>query len=240
MIGYVRVSTEEQGRSGLGLEAQRAAIEDAARKRGWQLVAIEEDIASGTSRRNRPGLDRTLERCRSGEAAGVVVAKLDRLSRSLLDFAALVEQAQRQGWNLVVLDQDLDLETPNGRAMAGMLAVFAQWEREVLSERTCQALGAARARGVRLGRPPLVSAKVLWLVRYLRRRGFSFAHVADLLNAREIAAPMGGSWNGAAARRVYLRAEALGSALRKPKSIPPPRAARRRHVVRLRVASDLK
>ncbi len=238
MVGYVRVSTEEQGRSGLGLEAQRSAIEEAARRRGWQLVAIERDVASGRSRERRPGLDRALERCGAGEAAGVVVAKLDRLSRSLLHFAELVEQSRREQWNLVALDQDLDLETPSGRAMAGVLAVFAQWEREMVSLRTCQALEAARARGIRLGRPPLVSTETLWLVRNLRRREFSFAHVADLLNAREIPAPMGGLWNAAAARRVYLRAEALGPALRKPAVVPPPRPAHRRYVVRRRVASD--
>ena len=115
--------------------------------------------------------------------------------------------------------------------MAGMLAVFAQWERDVLSERTSQALEAARARGVQLLRPPLVSTETLWVVRNLRRREFSFAHVADLLNAREISAAMGGRWNGAAARRVYLRAEDLGPALRKPRALPTPRPLRRLRVV---------
>jgi DNA invertase Pin-like site-specific DNA recombinase len=213
MIGYVRVSTEEQGRSGLGLEAQRAAIEEASLRRGWHLEAIEEDVASGTSRRQRPGLDRALERCRAGEVAGIAVAKLDRLSRSLLDFAGVVEQAQREGWNLVALDVGLDLATPNGRAMAGMLAVFAQWERDILSERTRAALAVRRAQGLQLGRPPLVSIDVLRRVRYLRRSGWSFERIAIRLNADATPAPAGGQWNRAAARRVYLRAEKLGTKL---------------------------
>lgn len=77
VIGYRRVSTSEQGTNGVGLDAQRAAIEDECRRRGWQLVRIEEDILSGRSL-NRPGLQRALDACRRGEVAGVVVAKLDR------------------------------------------------------------------------------------------------------------------------------------------------------------------
>jgi DNA invertase Pin-like site-specific DNA recombinase len=206
MVGYVRVSTEEQGRSRLGLEAQHHAITWAARERGWRLIGIEQDVASGATL-SRPGLGRALEHCRSGEAQGIVAAKLDRLSRSLVDFAGLLEQARREGFGLVVLDQDFDLATPSGRAMAGMLAVFAQWERDTISERTCQALAAARARGVRLGRPPLLSEDVLDQVRRLRRRGFPLRVIADRLNAEGVSAPAGGSWNHSAVRRVVLRAE---------------------------------
>ncbi len=238
MVGYVRVSTEEQARSGLGLEAQRRAIEQAVRRRGWELLAIEVDVASGSRRARKPGRERALRRCASGEAAGLVVAKLDRLSRSLIDFAELVELAQRESWNLVVLDQDLDFTTPNGRAMAGVLAVFAEYERELISERTKRALEATRAQGQRLGRPPLATTETLWLVRNLRRRGQSFAHIADILNAREIQAPMGGQWNHAAARRIYVRAEALGRALRKPPTVPAPRPVRRLRVVRRRLALE--
>jgi DNA invertase Pin-like site-specific DNA recombinase len=207
VVGYVRVSTEEQGRSGLGLEAQVRAIDYAVRDRGLRLVAIEKDVASGTSLRSRPGLERALERCRTGEAAGIVCAKLDRLSRSLVDFAGLLEQAQRDGFDLVVLDQGFDLATPNGRAMAGMLAVFAQWERDVISERTRQALASARARGVRLGRPPLLPDDVLDRVGRLRRRGLPLGTIADRLNMEGVPAPAGGRWNHAAVRRVAIRAE---------------------------------
>jgi DNA invertase Pin-like site-specific DNA recombinase len=80
VIGYLRVSTDEQGANGAGLDAQRLAIEAECKRRGWQLVRIEEDVLSGRSL-NRPGLQRALQACASGEVAGVVVAKLDRLSR---------------------------------------------------------------------------------------------------------------------------------------------------------------
>lgn len=147
VVGYVRVSTEEQGRSGLGLKAQRNAIREECARRGWELVGIEEDVASDRSRKRRPGLARAVAACAAGTAEGLVAAKLDRLSRSLLDFAALLDDARRGGWTVVALDQGFDLSTPNGRAMAGMLAVFAQWERELIGERTSAALAAKRADG---------------------------------------------------------------------------------------------
>ena len=206
MVGYRRVSTGEQGRSGLGLEAQQHAIARAARERGWRLIAVESDVASGGTLR-RPGLEAALERCRSGEAQGIVAARLDRLSRSLVDFAGLLEQAQREGFGLVVLDQDFDLATASGRAMAGMLAVFAQWERDTISERTVAALDAARARGVRLGRPPLLADAVLEQVRRLRQGGLPLRTIAERLNSEGVAAPAGGSWDHSAVRRVVIRAE---------------------------------
>ena len=109
VIGYVRVSTEEQGRSGLGLEAQAAAIRTACEQRVWELVAIERDVASGGSRKKRPGLDNALAACRSRQVAGIVVAKLDRLSRSVVDAGGLLEEARKRGFNIVALDFGLDL-----------------------------------------------------------------------------------------------------------------------------------
>src|SRR4051812_33313444 len=110
IIGYIRVSTDEQGASGAGLEAQRSAILAECERRGWQLVRVEEEVLSAKTLR-RPGLQRALDACRSGEAAGIVVAKLDRLSRSLIDFAGLLTEAQRGGWNVVALDLGVDLST---------------------------------------------------------------------------------------------------------------------------------
>lgn len=207
MVGYVRVSTDEQGRSGLGLDAQEAAIRRAAELRGWELVALETDVASGSSRSRRPGLEAALARCWAGDAAGLVVAKLDRLSRSLLDFATLVEEAQRGGFALVVLDQDFDLSTASGRAMAGMLAVFASFERDLCSERTRAALAAARERGTRLGRRPLLPEGVFDRVVELHAGGLSLRAVAARLNADGVAAPAGGRWDHAAVRRVVHRAQ---------------------------------
>ena len=118
VVGYIRVSTSEQADSGAGLEAQRAAITSEAVRRGWQLVHVFEDAgASGKSLNDRRGLQRALEAVEAGMADGLVVAKLDRLSRSLLDFAGLMERAERKRWELVVLAEQFDMTTSSGRAM---------------------------------------------------------------------------------------------------------------------------
>src|SRR5262245_62785270 len=93
VVGYARVSTDEQGANGAGLEVQREAIRYECERRGWQLVRIEEDVFSGRTL-GRPGLQRALASIHAGETTGIIVSKLDRLSRSLIDFAGLLEQAR--------------------------------------------------------------------------------------------------------------------------------------------------
>ena len=136
MVGYTRVSTVEQGDRGAGLDAQEAAIRSDARRRGWDLVATLTDTASGTSMRKRPGLDAALAMIERGDADALVVAKVDRLSRSLLDFAGIVERSRKQDWQLVALDLGVDTTTPQGEMLASVLAVFAQFERRLIGERT--------------------------------------------------------------------------------------------------------
>jgi DNA invertase Pin-like site-specific DNA recombinase len=202
VIGYARVSTDEQGQSGLGLEAQRQAIVDACAQRGWKLLEIQQDVASGGSRKKRPGLERALAACRGRDASGVVVARLDRLTRSLLDFAGILENAQRRGWTLVVLDQGFDLGTPNGRAMAGMLAVFAQWEREIIGQRTSAALQAKMRSGWRPHRAePLIPAAVRRRIVRLHRAGLSQRKIAERLNADGVPA-IGARWHRTTVLRV--------------------------------------
>ena len=152
MVGYVRVSTDEQADSGLGLAAQRAAVASEAERRGWTLVEVYEDAQSGKSL-DRPGLAEALAAVEEGRAAGILVAKLDRLSRSLRDFADLMSRARSKGWNLVALDLGVDLSTPAGEFMANVMASAAQWERRIIGQRTKDALAAKRAQGVKLGRP---------------------------------------------------------------------------------------
>jgi DNA invertase Pin-like site-specific DNA recombinase len=185
--GYTRVSTQEQGRSGLGLAAQRAAIESEGRRRGWALVGVREEIASG-ARGDRPVLREVVDALRPGDA--LAVAKLDRLTRSLLDFAGIVHEAQAGGWSLVVLDQGFELSTPSGRAMAGMLAVFAQYERELIGQRVSDALRSL-PRDRRNGRP-CFSGHVLTRARALRDEGMTLRAVAAQLTAEGVTPPRGG------------------------------------------------
>jgi DNA invertase Pin-like site-specific DNA recombinase len=116
VIAYVRVSTEEQGLSGAGLAAQRAAVEAACAQRGWQLVELVEEVQSAKGLQRRPKLHAALQRLRAGEADALVVAKLDRLSRSVHDLSGLLLRAQQERWALVAFDTAVD-EYPNGRGI---------------------------------------------------------------------------------------------------------------------------
>jgi DNA invertase Pin-like site-specific DNA recombinase len=141
-LGYVRVSTSEQADNGVGLQAQRDAIQAECERRGWVLVGLEEDAGVSGKTLDRPGLGRALERVQSGEAQALVVAKLDRLSRSVLDFASLMEQAATEGWGVVALDLGADSTTAQGEMLVNVLVSFAQFERKLIGQRTrggCQA-----------------------------------------------------------------------------------------------------
>ena len=203
-IGYVRVSSQEQGESGLGLEAQREAIRNEAERRGWELSGIHEEVKSAAKASNRPVLQEVLSGLGRGDT--LVVARLDRLTRSLLDFAAVVEQARRRGWSLVVVDQGFDLETPSGRAMAGMLAVFAEWERGMISLRTSAALQAKMEEGWRPYRPqPRIPVAVRRKIVRLHRAGVSQRKIAERLNADGIPA-VGKRWHRGTIIRILQAA----------------------------------
>lgn len=203
VIGYVRVSTTEQADSGAGLEAQRSAIAAEAARRGWRLLRIFEDAAaSGKSLNGRPGLAAALETVEQGQAEALLVAKLDRLSRSLLDFAGLMERARKRGWSLVALDLGVDTSTPSGELMANVLATFAQFERRLIGQRTRDALAVKREQGVRLGRPREVSPEAVDRIRELDRRGYRVAEIARKLNEEQVPTPRNGRWHSPGVERV--------------------------------------
>jgi DNA invertase Pin-like site-specific DNA recombinase len=135
-------------------------------------------------------------------------AKLDRLSRSMLDFTALMAKAQKQGWALVALDCAVDTTTPAGEAMANVLATFAQFERRLISQRTREALAVKRDKGVVLGRPLSVDDSIVRRIVRERDRGWSLRSIADGLNADRVPTGQGGKcWYAATVRAVALRAE---------------------------------
>lgn len=207
-LGYCRVSTDEQGESGLGLDAQRAVIESEAERRGWDLAEVLTDVASGKSLRRRHQMKAALTRLASGDADVLIVAKLDRLSRSVSDFATILAQSQEQGWALDVCDLGVDTTTPSGKMVAQIMMVLAEWEREVIGERTKSALQVARARGTRLGRPRGVDEETLRLIRILRDSGKSWQGIADSLERNAVPTGQGGQWHAATVRRLYLRDQA--------------------------------
>ena len=128
----------------------------------------------------------------SADAQALVAAKLERLSQALLDLAALLASAQKQGWALVALDCALEPTTPTGQALANVLATFAQFERHLISQRTRAALALKRSQGVRLGRPPTMSQYVIERIRRERAAGKSLTAIANGLNADLIPTAQGG------------------------------------------------
>jgi DNA invertase Pin-like site-specific DNA recombinase len=207
VIGYLRVSTEEQARSGLGLAAQRHTITNEAKRRGWSVTwAI--DHASGRNL-DRPGLREALDLWRgNGNNAprALVVAKLDRLSRSLPDFAHTMELARNQGWALVALDLGVDTTTPAGELVANVMAAVAHWERRIIGARTSEALAARKAMGLPIGRPISVTPECLDQLVALRDSGLALSAIARHLNDCETPTATGiGRWTGTTVARM-LRA----------------------------------
>src|SRR6516162_10142564 len=216
-VSYLRVSTDRQGASGLGLEAQRKAVLDYLNGGPWSLIDEYVEVESGAND-ERPKLAEALARCRLHNAT-LVIAKLDRLSRD----AHFLLGLQKAGVRFVAADM------PEANEMiVGIMAVVAQAERKMISRRTKDALAAAKARGVKLGGDrgnlPAVAEKgrriglevrrkaarqraadIAPVVSYLRAHGAtSLRQIAAGLNERGIPAPRGGEWNAAQVRRLAI------------------------------------
>jgi DNA invertase Pin-like site-specific DNA recombinase len=197
-ICYARVSTQDQGESGLGLESQQTALETVAKMRGWEATHTH-DIASGKSMR-RPQLAAALETLRRGDAGVLVVSKLDRLSRSVADFTDMLARAKREGWSIAALDIGVDTSTPNGKLMAQIMMAMAEWEREMIGARTRDALAAAKVRGSKLGRPRNVTDSTVTLVSSLRAAGWSYGKIAGELTRLGVPTSQGGKWHASTVR----------------------------------------
>lgn len=211
VIGYLRVSTDEQARSGLGLDVQRAAINAQATAHGWTVEWVVDDGASAKSL-DRPGLRGALETLAARRAEAIVVAKLDRLSRSMHDFSGLLDTAQRQKWAVIALDMGIDTSTMTGRLVAHVLMAVAQWEREAIAARTSDAIQARLARGEAWGRgsetPELVEDRVC----ALRATGATYAAIAHALTSEGIPTPRGGQrWHPATISRILRRRARTGA-----------------------------
>jgi putative DNA-invertase from lambdoid prophage Rac len=172
---YARVSTNDQQT----LAMQNRAMRKYAERRGWVIAMQVREVNSGAARRE--ARERLMEAARRREIDLVLVWRLDRWGRSVADLLATLQELEHLGVGFVSLTEALDLTTPAGRAMAGLLAVFAEFEREVLRERTKAGLAHARQNGKRLG-PPATAAVFAVEVRKLHRAGISKSGIARRLN----------------------------------------------------------
>jgi len=144
---YARVSTNDQQT----LSMQSRAMREYAGRRGWTIAVNVREVGSGATKRE--SREKLLEAARRREIDAVLVRRLDRWGRSVTDLLATLQELEHLGVGFVSLTEALDLTTPTGRAMAGLLATFAEFEREILRERTRAGLAQARLNGKRLGRP---------------------------------------------------------------------------------------
>jgi DNA invertase Pin-like site-specific DNA recombinase len=203
VLGYVRCSTAEQTESGAGLAAQRAAIQSACDARELELLDIHEDAGWSAATLDRPGIATALRELDAHRADALMVSKLDRLSRSLMDFAALMDRSRKKGWAVMALDLGVDTTTPSGEMIASVMATFAHYERRLIGQRTKDALAAKRRSGVRLGRPSTVDLKAVERARGLRAKGASYAAIAEVLNAEGWPTAQGGKrWHASTVRAV--------------------------------------
>jgi DNA invertase Pin-like site-specific DNA recombinase len=210
VLGYTRVSTTEQASSGLGLAAQEDAIRRECEHRGHHLVDLIQDAGASGKDVDRPGLQHALTRIARGEAQGLVVAKLDRLTRSTVDLAHLLAWLKDAGAALVALDLGLDTSTPTGKMVVGVVGQIAEWEREIISARTREAASVRRNRGERTGRPGVRdSAPALATrIRGLRESGSTWQAIADALNDEGVPTVRGGTeWRVSAVQSAagYVR-----------------------------------
>lgn len=212
VVAYLRVSTDEQAASGLGMDAQRAKINEEAARKGWHVTWCVDEGVSGKATK-RSGLTEALHLLATHQAEALVVAKMDRLARSVLQASDVLETARKQKWSVTILDLGMDLATPHGKAMAQMLAVFAELEREMIAQRTREALAAAKARGQRLGRPRATSDAVVAQAVALSETGLSLTQVARALTDAAVPTTRGAAtWRASTVRRL-LNGYALDQAI---------------------------
>ncbi len=172
---YARVSTQDQQT----LPMQNRAMREYATRRGWTLTMQVKEVGSSASQRQMR--EKLINAARRREIDVVVVWRLDRWGRSVTDLLTTLQELEHLGVGFVSLTEALDLTTPAGRAMAGLLAVFAEFEREILQERVRAGLAHARQNGMRLGRP-LTAGLHADQVRELHRSGLSKSEISRRLN----------------------------------------------------------
>lgn len=218
VIGYVRVSTTEQDQSGLGLADQEAKIRAYCDLYNLSLVEIKKDAATGKNI-ERPGLQYALAMLKSGQVEGIIVAKLDRLTRSVRDMGILLDKYFQKNGLFVVAEQ-INTTTAAGRMLLNLLTTISQWEVETISERTAAALAVKKRNGERVGTIPygydcdangkLTANKkeleTIARIKALRESGYSYEAIARQLNSDGILTKLGKQWSKASVFKIYNKA----------------------------------
>lgn len=210
-LAYVRVSTGEQAESGASLEAQKRTLTDEANRRGWD-VQVMEDAGQSAKSLNRPALQESLDMLDKGKADHLLSIRLDRVSRSVSDFAGLMDRATRKGWGIVLLSPNVDTSDPAGRFTANVLASAAQYERELIALRTSEGMAQKKLEGVKMGKPRAIPADTVAFIRAERDGGKSLRKIADALNEANVPTPSKGKRWYASSVKVALETYADAAA----------------------------
>jgi len=223
VIAYVRVSTDEQATAGQSLDAQRSKLEAYSDLYDLELIDVIVDAESAKSL-NRPGLQSALDMIRKGEADGLVIAKLDRLTRSVSDWQTLIDDyfGERAGKQLFSVGDSIDTRTAAGRLVLNVLLSVAQWEREAIAERTKETLQHKIANGERCGKvrfgydladddktlvPNAAEQEAIAIMQKLRSAGESYRKIAVELSRRGIETKEGNAtWMHTAVAGILKRA----------------------------------
>lgn len=208
-VGYVRVSTEKQADFGVSIDAQSEKVRAMAVVQGVELTEVVVDAGESAKSLNRPGMARLMALVDAGAVDTVIIAKLDRLTRSVADLAELLKRFERRGVSLVSVADSLDTRSASGRLVLNIMVSVSQWEREAIGERTRDAMGHKRANGERVGTVPFGSRVaadgvhlevdpaeqgILARIRELNAAGFSTRRIADELNRQGIKTRRGTEW----------------------------------------------
>jgi len=226
VVAYVRVSTDDQAQHGVSIAAQREKAEQYCDLFDLQLVAIVKDSGKSAKTLDRPGLRRALAMLESGKADALLVHKLDRLTRSVLDLGQLLKDYFEAGESdLISMAENVDTTTAAGRLVLNVLVSVAQWEREAIGERTRDAISHLKAQGVRNGRAGLgwryseekdehgrrkivsdrSEAATVRAVLSLREQGMSYSSIARELEKRGRKTKRGGQWDHSTVRHILAR-----------------------------------
>ncbi len=209
-IGYVRVSTEEQAQSGLGLEAQERMLRGYCAAKGIALDDLLVDAGYSGKDLNRPGIAELLRRVRQGRVGAVIAVKIDRLSRRVIDTLNIVETLRKHDTAIVFVQEGIDTTTAAGKVMLTVIAAFAELERNYISERTRSALAAKKARGEHLGNPAFGvlhrEGRVQQVARELRDQRLSLRAIASALKDRGFLPRRARTWSPEMVRRLLNRA----------------------------------
>ena len=214
-IGYVRVSTEEQAKSGLGLEAQIAKIKAYAELFDIELTEIIMDEGISGKTLDREGLQRAIKILKDKKAEGMVIAKLDRLTRNVADLGTLVSTVFDKA-ELYSVSEQINTKNAAGRLVLNVLVSVVQWERETICERTKDALQAKKARGEKTGgNIPFgfdeVNGKlirneeeqsIINEIKNLKNKGLSLRKIAGILNEKGIVTKNGKTWTATQIQRI--------------------------------------